>query len=84
MNTTHISQQPKAMLDAWLRLWNGDLSQAPGIISPDFRIHAALIDGGDSGSIGGVEPSRCVDLEVVGHVSERIVCTAVRMSWCET
>jgi hypothetical protein len=31
------------MLDAWLRLWNGDLAQAPGIISPRFRVHAALL-----------------------------------------
>ncbi|QLJ06382.1 ester cyclase [Streptomyces sp. NEAU-sy36] len=39
------------MLDAWLRLWNGDYTQAPGIISPDFTVHAALLDGGDGSSI---------------------------------
>jgi hypothetical protein len=43
------------MLDAWLRLWNGDFAQAPGIISPDFRVHAALLDGGDGSSIRGVD-----------------------------
>ncbi|MGW1504877.1 ester cyclase [Streptomyces mirabilis] len=48
-------QQPKAMLDAWLRLWNGDFAQAPGIISPAFRVHAALLDGGDGSSIRGVD-----------------------------
>ncbi|CAL9584584.1 nuclear transport factor 2 family protein [Streptomyces sp. enrichment culture] len=42
------------MLDAWLRLWNGDCTQAPGIISPDFTVHAALLDGGD-GSIRGAD-----------------------------
>lgn len=47
--------KPKAMLDAWLRLWNGDLAQAPGIISPGFRVHAALLDGGDGSSIRGVD-----------------------------
>ncbi|MET9409093.1 nuclear transport factor 2 family protein [Streptomyces sp. NPDC002935] len=47
--------KPKAMLDAWLRLWNGDYSQAPGIISPDFRVHAALLDGGDGSAIRGVD-----------------------------
>jgi predicted ester cyclase len=48
-------QTPKAMLDAWLRLWNGDFTQAPGIISPGFRVHAALLDGGDGSSIRGVD-----------------------------
>ncbi|MFD9511724.1 ester cyclase [Streptomyces mirabilis] len=48
-------QKPKAMLDAWLRLWNGDFAQAPGIISPGFRVHAALLDGGDGSSIRGVD-----------------------------
>ncbi|MFF2512601.1 ester cyclase [Streptomyces sp. NPDC058086] len=47
--------RPKAMLDAWLRLWNGDFAQAPGIISPGFRVHAALLDGGDGSSIRGVD-----------------------------
>ncbi|MGW1762316.1 ester cyclase [Streptomyces mirabilis] len=48
-------QKPRVMLDAWLRLWNGDLAQAPGIISPGFRVHAALLDGGDGSSIRGVD-----------------------------
>jgi predicted ester cyclase len=50
-----VEQAPKAMLDAWLRLWNGDFAQAPGIISPGFRVHAALLDGGDGSSIRGVD-----------------------------
>ncbi|KPI09780.1 protein of unknown function DUF1486 [Actinobacteria bacterium OK006] len=48
-------QKPKAKLDAWLRLWNGDFAQAPEIISPGFRVHAALLDGGDGSSIRGVD-----------------------------
>ncbi|MFG2376673.1 ester cyclase [Streptomyces sp. NPDC048504] len=48
-------QKPKAMLDDWLRLWNGDYERAPGIISPAFRVHAALINGGDGSSIRGVD-----------------------------
>ncbi|WP_416964232.1 ester cyclase [Streptomyces sp. Agncl-13] len=43
------------MLDDWLRLWNGDYDRAPGIISPAFKVHAALLDGGDSSSIRGVD-----------------------------
>jgi hypothetical protein len=43
------------MPDAWLRLWNGDFVQAPGIVSPSFRVHAALLDGGDGSSIRGVD-----------------------------
>ncbi|MCT9007697.1 ester cyclase [Streptomyces rhizosphaerihabitans] len=49
------ARKPKAMLDAWLRLWNGDYTQAPGIISADFRVHAALLDGGDGSAIRGVD-----------------------------
>ncbi|WP_327399074.1 ester cyclase [Streptomyces sp. NBC_01288] len=49
------AQRPKAMLDDWLRLWNGDYKRAPGIISPVFRVHAALLDGGDGSSIRGVD-----------------------------
>jgi predicted ester cyclase len=49
------AQRPKAMLDDWLRLWNGDYDRAPGIISPAFRVHAALLDGGDGSSIRGVD-----------------------------
>jgi predicted ester cyclase len=47
--------KPKAMLDDWLHLWNGDYDRAPGIISPAFRVHAALLDGGDGSSIRGVD-----------------------------
>lgn len=57
--TSHSHQaaakSPQAMLDAWLRLWNGDFTQAAGIISPDFTVHAALLDGGDGSSIRGVD-----------------------------
>jgi predicted ester cyclase len=49
------AKNPKAMLDAWLRLWNGDYTQAPRIISPDFTVHAALLDGGDGSSIRGAD-----------------------------
>ncbi|MFJ8358361.1 ester cyclase [Streptomyces sp. NPDC093984] len=48
-------KSPKAMLDSWLRLWNGDFTQASGIISPDFKVHAALLDGGDGSSIRGAD-----------------------------
>ncbi|MET8135116.1 nuclear transport factor 2 family protein [Streptomyces sp. NPDC005251] len=49
------ARKTKAMLDAWLRLWNGDYTQAPGIISTDFRVHAALLDGGDGSAIRGAD-----------------------------
>ncbi|WP_329264056.1 ester cyclase [Streptomyces sp. NBC_01478] len=49
------AQRTKAMLDDWLHLWNGDYDRAPGIISPSFRVHAALLDGGDGSSIRGVD-----------------------------
>ncbi|WOX14899.1 ester cyclase [Streptomyces sp. N50] len=49
------AQRPKAMLDDWLLLWNGAYDRAPGIISPAFRVHAALLDGGDGSSIRGAD-----------------------------
>lgn len=49
------AKNPKAMLDAWLRLWNGDYHQAQAIISPDFTVHAALLDGGDGSTIRGAD-----------------------------
>ncbi|WP_226873420.1 ester cyclase [Microbispora sitophila] len=49
------AKNPKAMLDAWLRLWNGDFTQAPRIISSDFKVHAALLDGGDGSTIRGTD-----------------------------
>ncbi|MFF9306957.1 ester cyclase [Streptomyces sp. NPDC014777] len=49
------AKNPKAMLDAWLRLWNGDHTQAEAIISPAFTVHAALLDGGDGSSIRGAD-----------------------------
>jgi predicted ester cyclase len=48
-------KSPRAMLDAWLRLWNGDYAQAARIISPGFTVHAALLDGGDGSGIHGVD-----------------------------
>ncbi|MEV8463457.1 MULTISPECIES: ester cyclase [Streptomyces] len=54
-NHRSAAKKPKAMLDAWLRLWNGDYTQAPRIISPDFTVHAALLDGGDGSSIRGAD-----------------------------
>ncbi|MDH6222478.1 ester cyclase [Streptomyces pseudovenezuelae] len=52
---TATAKNPKVMLDSWVRLWNGGYGQAPGIISPGFRVHAALLDGGDGSSIRGVD-----------------------------
>lgn len=49
------AQSPKAMADAWLRLWNGDYAMAPRVISPSIKVHAALLDGGDGSSIQGVQ-----------------------------
>ncbi|MER6286892.1 ester cyclase [Streptomyces sviceus] len=49
------AKDPKVMLDSWIRLWNGDYGQAPGIISPAFQVHAALLDGGDGSSVRGLD-----------------------------
>ena len=39
---------------SWVQLWNGDLSIAAKIISAENRVHAAMFDGGDGSSAGGV------------------------------
>ncbi|MFS8200370.1 ester cyclase [Streptomyces sp. CWNU-52B] len=51
--TTDTTADPKTMVDAWLRLWNGDLSLVPGLVTDDFPIHTALAAGGDSSAIQG-------------------------------
>jgi predicted ester cyclase len=45
---------------AWVQLWNGDYALAERIISPDIRVRAALLDGGDGSAVKG--PAGIVDL----------------------
>ncbi|WP_380158670.1 ester cyclase [Kineococcus sp. R86509] len=39
------------LVQSWLRLWNGDLTLAAEIVAPDFRLHAAMMDGGDGAAV---------------------------------
>lgn len=56
MTETTSRRQPAAdLLTAWIALWNGDYRQAERAISPDFRVHAALLDGSDGGALRGPE-----------------------------
>ncbi|GGM05617.1 hypothetical protein GCM10010129_56520 [Streptomyces fumigatiscleroticus] len=55
MSATAHPPDPTALLDAWLRLWNGDLSLAPEIVSDGFRLHSVMIDGSDSSSVRGAD-----------------------------
>lgn len=41
------------VVQAWVRLWNGDYAQAERIVSPEVRVRAALMDGGDGSAIKG-------------------------------
>src|SRR5688500_220402 len=52
--------QQKQLTRAWLQLWNGDYRLAERIVSPDVRVHAALLDGGDGSAVKG--PAGMVDL----------------------
>jgi len=47
------------LVNAWLRLWNGDYHQAEGLLDSRFRVHAALMDGGDGDAVAG--PQGLVD-----------------------
>jgi predicted ester cyclase len=41
----------RQLLDGWLQLWNGDYSHAEELIAPAFRLHAAMMDGGDGSAV---------------------------------
>ncbi|MER8185106.1 ester cyclase [Kitasatospora sp. NPDC094015] len=43
----------RARLDAWVGLWNGDLDRAGEVVTPDFQVHAAMLDGGDGSEVEG-------------------------------
>ena len=44
-------QDAKHLVDEWLRLWNGDYSRAAAVIAPTFRLHAAMMGGGDGSAV---------------------------------
>jgi len=44
-------QDAKQLVDEWLRLWNGDYARAAAVIAPTFRLHAAMMDGGDGSAV---------------------------------
>ncbi|MFI5937642.1 ester cyclase [Actinoplanes sp. NPDC051494] len=39
------------LINSWLRLWNGDYALADEIVADGFRLHAAMVDGGDGSAI---------------------------------
>jgi hypothetical protein len=43
------------LVDGWLQLWNGDLDRAHEIVTPAFRVHAAMMDGGDGSAVSGAD-----------------------------
>lgn len=56
VDTTPVPQQ---LLNGWLTLWNGVYTSADDLVATDFRLHAALLDGGDGGAVRG--PDALVD-----------------------
>ncbi|WP_306796195.1 ester cyclase [Nocardia sp. XZ_19_369] len=55
--TTTIDDPPtyRDLLAGWMSLWNGDYALAHQIVAPDFRLHAALLGGGDGSAVHGPE-----------------------------
>jgi predicted ester cyclase len=41
----------EVLISSWLGLWNGDYAVAETIIAADFRMHAAMLDGGDGSAV---------------------------------
>jgi len=52
MNATKTATIAR-LVDGWLQLWNGDLDRAREIVTPIFRVHAAMMDGGDGSAVSG-------------------------------
>lgn len=41
----------EALINSWLDLWNGNYAMAEKIIAAEFRMHAAMLDGGDGSAV---------------------------------
>lgn len=39
------------LVGSWLQLWNGDAGQADALVADGFRLHAAMMDGGDGSAV---------------------------------
>ncbi|MES2041031.1 MAG: nuclear transport factor 2 family protein [Pseudomonadota bacterium] len=50
---TRVTTAHQALTKQWISLWNGDLDQAKSIITPDFALHATLLDGRPDTAISG-------------------------------
>jgi CHASE2 domain-containing sensor protein len=55
INTAANTFEQQKIWSEWQNLWNGNYTIAKEIISPDFRIHAALMDGSPDTAIRGAE-----------------------------
>ncbi len=41
----------KSLITPWLNLWNGDYDLAATLVADDFRLHAAMLGGGDGSAV---------------------------------
>lgn len=48
-----VREKQTKLAEAWVDLWNGNYALSKGIVSPDVRVHAALMDGGDGSAVKG-------------------------------
>jgi predicted ester cyclase len=49
--TAQDNPDARQLLDQWLRLWNGEYGHAETLVAPAFRLHAAMMDGGDGSAV---------------------------------
>ena len=93
-STTGLDRDAAAALVArWVALWNGDLSAADEIISADNRVHAAMFDGGDGSTAGGVAGMKSLvsqlrslmsDLDLAVEVGPLVDADHVVLRWVAT
>jgi len=66
-----------ALITKWVKLWNGDLTIADDIISVDNRVHAAMFDGGDGSTVGGVPGMKALVSQIRSLMSDLVFTVEV-------
>ncbi|WP_026422657.1 ester cyclase [Actinokineospora inagensis] len=81
------------LVNEWLAIWNGEYSPAQRVISADFSVHAAMLDGGDGSALHGPDAlvewvaqlrAVCTDLVFTIEVGPITADRHVALRWVAT